>query len=112
MNKFRKLYAVPWSNPILAVEKVSFSVDYGECFALLGVNGAGKSTTFKSLTNVIIPSEGLVTIAGKDIVKNFDTVRHLLGYCPQHNALFSSVTVIEHLYFYAVLKGLPQQIHS
>ena len=39
--------------PISAVEKASFAVDKGECFALLGVNGAGKSTTFKSLTNVV-----------------------------------------------------------
>ena len=42
----------------MAVEQISFGLDYGECFALLGVNGAGKSTTFKSLTAEVKPSEG------------------------------------------------------
>ena len=41
----------------MAVENISFGLDYGECFALLGVNGAGKSTTFKSLTGGVIPSQ-------------------------------------------------------
>lgn len=53
VDKFRKVYRVPFGKPILAVEKASFSVNQGECFALLGINGAGKSTTFKSLTNEI-----------------------------------------------------------
>ena len=64
MNRFRKVYAVPCAEPILAVEKASFAVDKGECFALLGVNGAGKSTTFKSLTNVVVPTDGVITIQG------------------------------------------------
>ena len=48
----------------MAVERASFAVDKGECFALLGENGAGKSTTFKSLTNVVEPSDGTVNILG------------------------------------------------
>lgn len=60
VNKFRKVYRVPFSDPILAVERASFAVERGECFALLGVNGAGKSTTFKSLTNVVTPTRGEV----------------------------------------------------
>ena len=53
VDSFRKIYTSMFTQPILAVEKASFAVDKGECFALLGVNGAGKSTTFKSLTNVV-----------------------------------------------------------
>ena len=64
VNRFRKVYTVPCGEPILAVEKASFAVDKGECFALLGVNGAGKSTTFKSLTNVVVPTDGVITIQG------------------------------------------------
>ena len=56
---------------MLAVEKVSFGLDYGECFALLGVNGAGKSTTFKSLTKDTVPTTGQITIAGYDVQKDF-----------------------------------------
>jgi ABC-type multidrug transport system ATPase subunit len=51
----------------MAVENISFGLDYGECFALLGVNGAGKSTTFKSLTADVEPSEGQISVAGLDI---------------------------------------------
>lgn len=53
--------------PIKAVKRASFGLDYGECFALLGVNGAGKSTTFKSLTRDIQPTTGEITIQGFDI---------------------------------------------
>lgn len=83
VNKFRKVYKVPFSKPVLAVEKASFAVDEGECFALLGVNGAGKSTTFKSLTNVVTPTDGLVQVAGENVSEDFETVRHKIGYCPQ-----------------------------
>lgn len=53
--------------PHVAVEKLSFGLNPGECFALLGVNGAGKSTTFKVLTQEIVPSEGDIYIAAQDI---------------------------------------------
>lgn len=53
VNKFRKVFHSINRDPICAVEKTSFGLDYGECFALLGVNGAGKTTTFKSLINEI-----------------------------------------------------------
>jgi len=56
---------------VRAVQGVSFGLDYGECFALLGVNGAGKSTTFKSLTGDIEPTSGTITIQGFDVQKEF-----------------------------------------
>lgn len=64
------------------MKKVSFGVDYGECFALLGVNGAGKSTTFKTLTRDILPTTGEITINGLNVQKQFGDVRKLIGYCP------------------------------
>ena len=72
MNRFRKVYAVPCAEPILAVEKASFAVDKGECFALLGVNGAGKTTTFTALTNGTVPTEGFVTVGGHDVARSFN----------------------------------------
>jgi len=51
----------------MAVRQTSFGLDYGECFALLGVNGAGKSTTFKSLTRDTTPTTGEITIQGYNI---------------------------------------------
>jgi ABC-type multidrug transport system ATPase subunit len=56
VNDFRKAYTSLFGEPFLAVERISFGLEYGECFALLGVNGAGKSTTFKSLTAATDPT--------------------------------------------------------
>ena len=67
VHNFRKAYTTLVGEPFLAVERISFGLDYGECFALLGVNGAGKSTTFKSLTRDIEPTEGTISVAGFDV---------------------------------------------
>ena len=106
---FRKAYTTAFGEPFLAVERISFGLDYGECFALLGVNGAGKSTTFKSLTRDIIPTEGQISIAGHNILNDFAEARKLIGYCPQHDAVFPLMTVEEHLWFYAKIKGIPTE---
>jgi ABC-type multidrug transport system ATPase subunit len=60
---------------------------------LLGVNGAGKTTTFKTLIAEEQPSEGKITVRGKNIAKNFETVRNMIGYCPQFNPVFENLTV-------------------
>jgi ATP-binding cassette subfamily A (ABC1) protein 3 len=70
------------------------------------VNGAGKTTIFKSLTSDILPSGGDISINGHDIIKGFNQVRKLIGYCPQHDAIFELMTVEQHLEYYARLKGV------
>jgi ABC-type multidrug transport system fused ATPase/permease subunit len=50
VSTFRKVYPSLFRDPVMAVERTSFGLEFGECFALLGINGAGKSTTFKALT--------------------------------------------------------------
>lgn len=82
VNKFRKGYERVFKPMFLAVERTSFGLDYGECFALLGVNGAGKTTTFKSLTGEITPTAGEIHINGLHIERDFAKVRKLIGYCP------------------------------
>jgi ABC-type multidrug transport system ATPase subunit len=79
---FSKVYTKMLGNPFMAVERISFGLDYGECFALLGVNGAGKSTTFKSLTRDIVPTCGELSIAGYSVTNEFSEARKLIGYCP------------------------------
>lgn len=79
---FRKAYTSWFGTPFLAVERISFGLDYGECFALLGVNGAGKSTTFKSLTRDIVPTSGEISISGYNVLTEFGEARKLIGYCP------------------------------
>ena len=69
--------------PLVAVENISFGLEAGECFALLGVNGAGKSTTFKTLTSEVEPTAGSIHIGSLDIRKDFNKIKKLIGYCPQ-----------------------------
>ena len=82
VNKLRKVYTSLHDEPVVAVEGNSFSVEKGDCFALLGVNGCGKTTTFKSLTQGIIPTAGEVTVMGYNVQTEFDKARHFIGYCP------------------------------
>lgn len=109
---FRKAYTTLFGEPFLAVERISFGLDYGECFALLGVNGAGKSTTFKALTKDVNPSQGKVVVGGYDIQKDFAYARKLIGYCPQRDAIFNLMTVEEHIWFYARLRGIPSDVQT
>lgn len=109
---FRKAYTTAFGSPFLAVERISFGLNYGECFALLGVNGAGKSTTFKSLTADTEPTSGRITVSGYDITTQFDLARKLIGYCPQKDAIFNLMTVEEHLWFYARIKGIPEAMQN
>jgi ABC-type multidrug transport system ATPase subunit len=53
--------------PVTAVNNLNFGLASGECFALLGVNGAGKSTTFKSLTHEVLPTSGSITVGGYNL---------------------------------------------
>ena len=70
------------------MEKASFQLEFGECFALLGVNGAGKTTTFKSLTQDIEPTSGDIYINGMNVKNQFTKIRKLIGYCPQFDCIF------------------------
>jgi ATP-binding cassette, subfamily A (ABC1), member 3 len=105
--KARKIYG----GKTMAVDKVSFGLEYGECFALLGVSGAGKTTTFKLLTGEEKQTEGIVQVNGFDINTRagFESARKLIGYCPQFDAIFDGLTVREHLEFYAKVKGVVQR---
>ena len=88
-----------------AVRDISLCLEYGECFGFLGVNGAGKTTTFKCLSKEILPTYGKIYIDNKEINEDFDKVRSLIGYCPQFDAIFESLTVYENLEFYGLIKG-------
>jgi len=75
VNAFRQVYSTLTTKSLVAVEKSSFAIEQGECFALLGVNGAGKTSTFKSLTAAIIPTSGDVSVMGYNIQTDFDKAR-------------------------------------
>jgi len=90
------------------VDNIDFGLTQGECFALLGVTGAGKTSVFKCLTGEEQATRGRLHVLGLDLetYSGFKKARTLIGYCPQFDCLFDRMTVREHLEFYADLKGI------
>uniref|UniRef100_A0A7E4UPS2 ABC transporter domain-containing protein n=1 Tax=Panagrellus redivivus TaxID=6233 RepID=A0A7E4UPS2_PANRE len=88
-----------------AVAELNLKMYHGQLTALLGHNGAGKSTTFSMLTGVIPPSSGTAYVDSYDIRNALPQIRKKLGLCPQYNILFDTLTVMEHLEFFCKLKG-------
>ncbi|XP_054827532.1 glucosylceramide transporter ABCA12 [Eublepharis macularius] len=96
---------------IVAVRNVSIGIPAGECFGLLGVNGAGKTTIFKMLTGDIGPSHGRLRVRDENgSLSDVDDAHwSLFGYCPQEDALDDLLTVEEHMYYYARLHSIPEK---
>merc|ERR1719223_552660 len=88
-----------------AVKGVSYAVKKNECFALLGSNGAGKSTTMNMLVGLFGPSSGTAFVNGYDIRTQIQSVYSNLGYFFQHDVLWPSLSCREHLLLFARLKG-------
>uniref|UniRef100_A0A665XFV1 P-type phospholipid transporter n=1 Tax=Echeneis naucrates TaxID=173247 RepID=A0A665XFV1_ECHNA len=89
----------------LAVDGLSVDFYENQITSFLGHNGAGKTTTMSILTGLFPPTSGTALVNGYDIRTDMDSIRKYLGMCPQHNVLFNELTVEEHIYFYARLKG-------
>src|SRR3569832_204980 len=85
----------------VAVDNVSFSVNQGELFGLIGPDGAGKSSIFRMLTTLLLPDGGSATVDGLDIVKDYRAIRNQVGYMPGRFSLYQDLTVKENLDFFA-----------
>jgi len=90
-----------------ALKGISFSVDPGEIVGLLGLNGAGKSTTMNILTGYISSTSGTVSIDGHDIVKDPTACKRVIGYMPEQFSFYPDMRVSEYLNFVCDLKGFP-----
>lgn len=91
-----------------AVAQCSLSVHSGEIVALLGHNGAGKTTMTSMLTGMLPPTSGKAYIRGYDMAADTSMCREYIGFCPQYDVLFSELTVEEHLRLYCAIKGVPR----
>jgi len=92
-----------------AVKDISFEVDRGEVFGLLGANGAGKSTTFRMLCGLLPPSGGSLEVAGKNLRRSAAKARARIGYMAQHFSLYVGLSVLENLSFFSSAYGLRGQ---
>uniref|UniRef100_W4VRK6 Putative lipid exporter abca1 n=1 Tax=Corethrella appendiculata TaxID=1370023 RepID=W4VRK6_9DIPT len=93
---------------LLAVDHLNFSVEHSECFGLLGVNGAGKTSTFQMLTGDSRMSSGDAWVKGVSLKSKLSEVYKNIGYCPQFDALLDNLTGRETLTIFALLRGIPR----
>ena len=110
LNDVKKIYGSYGKEGFkYAVKGVSIGIPNGECFGLLGINGAGKSTTLSILSGAIPPSAGEAFVGGLSLSTNVHSCRGKIGFCPQFDALFELLTGREHLILYARIKGIYEE---
>ena len=86
---------------LLAVDHLDLEVAYGEAFALVGPDAAGKTTTMRMLVGIMDPDEGRAEVLGFDTVKDSERLKEQIGYMPQRFGLYDDLTVAENIAFYA-----------
>jgi ABC-type multidrug transport system ATPase subunit len=89
--------------PVTALQNISFEVEEGELFGLVGPDGAGKTTLFRLLTTLLIPDQGSLEVLGYDTVKDLKEIRDISGYMPGRFSLYQDLTVKENLDFFATI---------
>lgn len=90
---------------VKALSGVSFAVDAGERFGLIGPDGSGKTTLFRILATLLLPESGSAAVDGYDVVKQMRHIRSRVGYMPGKFSLYEDLTVAENLEFFATLFG-------
>ncbi len=90
---------------IEALKDVSFSVDRGEIFGLIGPDGSGKTTLFRILATLLLPDKGEAKVGGYDFIRDMKLIRQRLGYMPGRFSLYQDLSVEENLQFFANLFG-------
>lgn len=90
---------------VRALDSVSFSVEKGEVFGLIGPDGAGKTSMFRILCTLLLPNEGTAKVDGFDTLSQMKDIRRRVGYMPGRFSLYQDLTVRENLEFFATLFG-------
>jgi ABC-2 type transport system ATP-binding protein len=94
---------------VRAIDQLTFEVAPGEIFGIVGPDGAGKTTTMRSLAGVLPPDTGGATVAQHDVVADPEGVKNLISYMPQRFGLYEDLTVDENIRFYADLFGVRRR---
>jgi sodium transport system ATP-binding protein len=93
---------------IRGADGVSFRVEPGSVYGLLGANGAGKTTTLRLLATLLTPTSGTAVVAGHDVVREPDKVRANVGFLAASTALYSRLTAREMITYFGRLNGLAE----
>ncbi len=86
-----------------AVSDLTFEIDRGELFGIIGPDGAGKTSLFRILTTLLLADEGRATVDGLDVVRDFKSIRQRIGYMPGKFSLYQDLTIAENLNFFAAV---------
>ena len=92
-----------------AVNNISFSVGKGEIFGFLGANGAGKSTAIRMLCGLSRPTAGSGTVAGFDIIRQYEQIKRHIGYMSQKFSLYDDLTPMENIYLFGGIYGMSRK---
>lgn len=90
---------------VIALNDISFKVEQGEIFGLIGPDGAGKTTLFRILTTLLLADSGSAMVDGLDVVNDYKEIRKRVGYMPGRFSLYQDLTVEENLNFFATVFG-------
>jgi len=93
---------------VLAVDGISFHVEKGEVFGLLGTNGAGKTTTIRILTGTLLPTEGTAIVGGFDIKSDIQMIKEMISVCPQEPAVYKFLSGIGNIKFFGNMYLMPK----
>ncbi len=88
---------------IQALRNLSFDVNQGEIYGIIGPDGAGKTTLFRILTTLLLADSGTAIVDGFDVVKDYKKIRNIIGYMPGKFSLYQDLSVEENLNFFATL---------
>lgn len=94
---------------ITAVNDISFTLETGKIYGLLGQNGAGKSTTMNMITGCLAPTDGEIVINGTNLLDNPLTAKRCIGYLPETPPLYADMTPFEYLKFVASAKSISKK---
>lgn len=86
-----------------ALKDLSFTVDEGELYGIIGPDGAGKTTLFRILATLMRADKGTAEVAGCDVVRDYRKIRNIIGYMPGRFSLYQDLTVEENLKFFATV---------
>ena len=103
VNNIIKTYSTEKKSVVKALNNISFQVDKGELFGVIGPDGAGKTSLFRIMTTLLIADSGIATVEGFDTVKDYKEIRKQIGYMPGKFSLYQDLSVEENLEFFATI---------
>jgi len=90
---------------VRALDGLNFSIEEGEIFGLIGLNGAGKTTALRVTATLLLPTSGTITVFGHDVVEEAPEVRNLISYLPEEAGAYKNLSGLEYLRFMASFRA-------